>query len=360
MKSESAERRKASHIVFIHPSLMGGGAERVSLALASYFVSHGFRFTYLLTKSSVVEYDIPDGVEVVSDFACASLKPFEQIRLIRNFVRQHPTATVISFLPHQNMYSLLATIGLPNRVVISVRNDPSFDFPGNGFLPYLRNFLYTRADSIVFQTIEQQHMFPKAVASLGTIILNPISENIPSRYDGVRRKAIVTSGRLEEQKNHTMTLRAFARFAAKHPGYELEIFGKGTKRAYLEEIALKLGIGNCVKFMGFSSDAVDKVRTASAFVMSSRYEGLSNSMIESLCMGVPTVCTRCLGGGAEAVIRDGVNGILVDVGDVEAEAVALARLVDDEVFAESLSREAACLRGSLSLERIGAQWLDLV
>ena len=83
-------------------------------------------------------------------------------------------------------------------------------------------------------------------------------------------------------------------------------------------------------------------------------------MIESLCMGVPTVCTRCLGGGAEAVIRDGVNGILVDVGDVEAEAVALARLVDDEVFAESLSREAACLRGSLSLERIGAQWLDLV
>ena len=360
MTSKSAINKRAGHIVFIHPSLMGGGAERVSLALASCFVSHGFGFTYLLTKSPVVEYDVPDGVEVVSEFARASLKPYEQIRLIRNFVRQRPTATVISFLPHQNMYSLIATIGLPNKVLISVRNDPSFDFLGNGVLSHLRDILYRRADSIVFQTIEQQRMFPKAVASLGTIILNPISDSIPSQYNGVRRKAIVTSGRLEDQKNHIMTLRAFSRFVAGHPGYELEIFGKGTKQLYLEEAASELGIRDSVKFMGFSSDAVNRVRTASAFVMSSRYEGLSNSMIESLCMGVPTVCTRCLGGGAEAIIRNGVNGILVDVDDVEAEAVALSRLVDDEVFAESLSREAVHLREALSLERIGAQWLDLV
>ena len=54
---------EAGHIVFVHPSLMGGGAERVSLALASYFVSHGIRFTYFLTKSNVIEYEVPDGVE---------------------------------------------------------------------------------------------------------------------------------------------------------------------------------------------------------------------------------------------------------------------------------------------------------
>ena len=360
MKFKSDTRKNPGHIVFVHPSLMGGGAERVSLALASYFVAHGFRFTYLLTKSPVVEYEIPDGVKIVSDFADASLKPFDQIRLIRSFLRQRPTSTVISFLPHQNMYSLIAAIGLPNKVIISVRNDPSFDFPGNGFLPYLRNVLYAHADRIVFQTEQQQSMFPKPVASLGTVILNPISEHIPLRYDGVRRKVIVTAGRLENQKNHIMTLRAFARFAVEHPEYELEIFGKGTERARLGEVASILGIDDRVKFMGFSPDAVNSVRTASAFVMSSRYEGLSNSMIEALCMGVPTVCTRCLGGGAEAVISNGVNGILVDIDDAEAEAAALARLVDDGVFAESLSCEAAHLRNALSLERIGAQWLKLV
>lgn len=76
---------EAGHIVFVHPSLMGGGAERVSLALASYFVAHGIRFTYLLTKSNIVEYDVPEGVEVRSEFASATLKPFDQIKLIRRF-----------------------------------------------------------------------------------------------------------------------------------------------------------------------------------------------------------------------------------------------------------------------------------
>lgn len=88
---------EAGHIVFVHPSLMGGGAERVSLALASYFVSHGIRFTYFLTKSNVIEYEVPDGVEVCSEFADASLKPLDQVKLIRRFVSERPKATVISF-----------------------------------------------------------------------------------------------------------------------------------------------------------------------------------------------------------------------------------------------------------------------
>lgn len=119
---------EAGHIVFVHPSLMGGGAERVSLALASYFVSHGIRFTYFLTKSNVIEYEVPDGVEVCSEFADASLKPLDQVKLIRRFVSERPKATVISFLPHQNMYTLIATIGLPNRVIVSVRNDRDMIF----------------------------------------------------------------------------------------------------------------------------------------------------------------------------------------------------------------------------------------
>lgn len=89
--------QEAGHIVFVHPSLMGGGAERVSLALASYFVSHGIRFTYFLTKSNVIEYDVPHGVEVCSEFADASLKPLDQVKLIRRFVSERPKATVISF-----------------------------------------------------------------------------------------------------------------------------------------------------------------------------------------------------------------------------------------------------------------------
>ena len=90
--------------------------------------------------------------------------------------------------------------------------------------------------------------------------------------------------------------------------------------AELKNLAKELGVAGCVMFEGFSARALEHVRTASAFVMSSRFEGLSNSMLEALAMGVPTVCTRCGGGGAEAVINDGVNGVLVDVDDIDGEA----------------------------------------
>lgn len=216
---------EAGHIVFVHPSLMGGGAERVSLALASYFVSHGIRFTYFLTKSNVIEYEVPDGVEVCSEFADASLKPLDQVKLIRRFVSERPKATVISFLPHQNMYTLIATIGLPNRVIVSVRNDPRYDFPGNKTLPFIRNMLYRRSDAIVFQTKSQASLMPRCLQANSKIILNPISSELPEPYSGLRRKAIVTAGRLELQKNHSMTIRSFA------------LFHKNTLNIFLKSLA---------------------------------------------------------------------------------------------------------------------------
>ena len=352
--------QEAGHIVFVHPSLMGGGAERVSLALASFFVAHGIRFTYFLTKSNVIEYDVPDGVEVCSQFADASLKPFDQVKLIRRFVSERPKATVISFLPHQNMYTLMATIGLPNRIVVSVRNDPRFDFPGNKILPFIRNVLYRRSDAIVFQTKCQASLMPRFLQKNSKVILNPISSQLPEPYFGTRSKIIVTSGRLELQKNHSMTIRAFALFHKKHPEYILEIFGKGSLQSELENLVHSLGMDDSIKFMGFSSDALMHIRTASAFVMSSKFEGLSNSMLESLCMGVPTICTKCGGGGAEAVIQNGVNGILVDIDDDLAESEAFNKIVEDKSYSKYLSNNALMLRRSLSLETIGNEWANLL
>lgn len=157
-----------------------------------------------------------------------------------------------------------------------------------------------------------------------------------------------------------MTIRAFAEFHKSHPDYTLEVFGKGSLYAELVQLANDLGVAESVVFKGFSPGALEHVRTASAFVMSSRFEGLSNSMLEALAMGVPTVCTRCLGGGAETVIEDGVNGLLVDVNDVAAEARSLDRIVDDLEFARTISTRARRLREELSLENIGNSWRRLI
>ncbi len=350
----------AKEVFFVHPSLLGGGAERVAIALASYFVENGYHFTFLLTKDKGVRYPIAPGVAVVDDFANPSVGPLQQIRYIRGAMKANPQATFISFLPHQNMYTLIASIGLPNKVIVSVRNDPRFDFPDNIILPRVRDLLYRKASSIVFQTKTQMELFPHVLQEKGTVILNPISSSVPEPFTGIRRKVIVTSGRLEEQKNHEMTIRAFARFHKYHSDYTLEIFGEGSLEVELKHLAEDLGVADFVFFKGFSSNALEHVRTASAFVMSSRFEGLSNSMLEALAMGVPTVCTRCLGGGAEAVIEDGVNGLLVDVDDVDAEVAAFMKLSGDSTFANAVSCEAKKLRNLLSLDSIGDRWIGIL
>lgn len=347
-------------IFFVHPSLLGGGAERVAIALASYFVQNGYHFTFLLTKDKGVKYPIPSGVTVVDDIAGSSVRPLQQILYIRDAMKANPQATFISFLPHQNMYTLIASIGLSNKVIVSVRNDPRFDFPDNVVLSRVRDILYRKASIIVFQTKTQMELLPHALQAKGIVILNPISSSVPEPYRGTRRKVIVTSGRLEEQKNHAMTIQAFAQFHKSHSDYTLEIFGEGSLEIELRHLAEELDIADSVFFEGFSSNALEHVRTASVFVMSSRFEGLSNSMLEALSMGVPIVCTRCLGGGAEAVIEDGLNGLLVDIDDVDAEVAALTRLVDDSTFANAVSREAAKLRDALSLDKIGDKWLGLL
>ena len=359
-KTGLTSKRNQVEIFFIAPSLGGGGAERVALALSSFFLEEGHPFTIVLTKDKSVHYEIPQGVSLVDDFASPSVKPLQQIAYIRRLMKAKPAAVFMSFLPYQNMYTLLASIGLPNKVIISVRNDPRFDFPGNSFLPHVRNALYRKADAIVFQTETQAQLLPSKLKANGTVILNPLSESVPEPYDGERRKVIATSGRLEEQKNHEMTIRAFARFHSLHPDYRLEIFGEGSLDVRLRELAAEEGVADAVSFEGFSPNVLDCIRTSAVFVMSSRFEGLSNSMLESLCMGVPTICTRCMGGGAEAVIDDGANGILVDIDDVEAEANAMAHLVDNSEYAKAIGLRARELRQQLSLETIGDKWLSLL
>lgn len=351
---------KTNKIFFVHPSLLGGGAERVAISLGSYFVNHGYDFSFLLTKSKERKYEVPNGIKVIEQHADWDMSPISQIKLIRKYMKGRPDAAFISFLPHQNMYTLLASIGLSNQVIISVRNDPRYDFPGNRLLPIVRNMLYTRADSIVFQTNEQRKLLPAFLRGKGPQILNPLSSLIPDPYEGQRRNAIVTSGRLEKQKNHEMTIRAFAKFHKEHPQYTLEIFGEGTQFGFLKSLVEDCGISNSVSFRGFSPDSIEHVRTCAAFVMSSRFEGLSNAMLESLCMGVPTVCTRCGGGGSEAVIVDGLNGMLIDVDDVDGEAAALEKIVDDPHFSLGISKEASKLKDQLSLESVGAHWEGLL
>ena len=96
------------------------------------------------------------------------------------------------------------------------------------------------------------------------------------------------------------------------------------------------------------------------FVSSSNYEGMSNSMLEAMAMGIPCVCTDCPAGGARAVIKDGKNGLLTPVGDAHALCKAMKRIAKNPDLASKLSQNSVKIRETQSVEKIIEEWMELI
>lgn len=349
--------KRMNSIAMVMPTLGGGGAERVAVALSRYFIHRGYEFSFLLTKKNECVYELPEGVKVNPICDSAGTSPLDQIRGIRHEMKKDDSRIFLSFLCDQNVCLLAAAVGLRNKVVVSVRNLPTTDFYGRKALQYVRNFLYVKKSStVVFQTKDQMSYFPSGVRRKGVLIPNPLSYGLPERNRACPRRVVTASGRLTEQKNYPMLIRAFSIVHKQIPDVTFEIYGDGELREDLELLVDSEGLTNCVVFCGFCGDAVQRIASSSVYVMASNWEGLSNSLIEALAVGVPSVCTRCLGGGAEAVVEDGVNGYLVDRDDHEAMAQRVVELLLDPVLRDSMSAEAAKLADDLSLETIGKKW----
>lgn len=200
----------------------------------------------------------------------------------------------------------------------------------------------------------------QALEKKSKVIANPITSSIPDPYDGEREKRIVAVNRLSQQKNIFMLLRAMKRVLDVFPEYILEIYGKGEQQAELEKFSKELKISDNVKFMGQKANVQTYIVNASVFVSSSDYEGMSNSMLEAMAIGLPVVCTDCPIGGARTVIKNNINGILTPVGDDKKFADAIIDLLSNPKKADKLGKNASLLREKLSAEIIAKKWEKLL
>ena len=117
---------------------------------------------------------------------------------------------------------------------------------------------------------------------------------------------------------------------------------------------------NNVKFPGFVDDVDDRINRAMIYVSSSNYEGISNSMIEALAMGVPCICTDCPVGGAKMMIENHINGVLVPVGDFQKMYIEMLNIIENDDFRANISREAIKIRDIYSIIKITDMWENLI
>lgn len=324
------------HIACMISSLIKGGSEHVMCNLADYFVQQGNKVTLVTQYRREDEYPLnPKVKRILSQITEAEMGRnrisnfIRRFQKLRNIWKTEKPDAVLVFIGKNNFMALLTAWGLHIPVVVSVRADPNQEYP-NRWMRFMARHLFKKAAGVVLQTRECMEFFPKAVKRKSVILHNPVNEVFfENPYEGEREHTIVTVGRIDENKNQALLLRAFALIAADYPDYQIILYGKGDQEENLKQLADNLGIADRVIFAGNVSDVADKIKKAGVFVLTSNTEGMPNALIEAMVLGLPVIATDCPCGGPRDLIEDGVNGILTPVGDVDKMKENLQHILND-------------------------------
>ena len=355
MECDEMARNK---IVIITRNMVGDGAERVIAQLSNYFVAQGKQCNILTLNDDEVFYKLDPRIAILPVGEKSSNRVLDKLlryRQVRKMVLQEQPDLVLSMPEEIGIYVLLALLGTKIPVYVSERNNP-WVMPDVKVTRILRKLMYPSAKGLIFQTEMAKSFFPESLRRKGVVLSNPVdAARIPQQYAGQREKVVVAAGRLSPQKNVPLLLKAFAAFSPRHPEYKLRIFGEGELREELTQLAESLKIAGKVEMPGRSTVLLEKMNSASMFVLPSDYEGMPNVLLEAMCMGMPVVSTDCPSGGPRALIEDGINGLLVPVGDEQALCAAMEKLTDTE-YAKTLADNAWKIREKLTSQDVFVSW----
>jgi glycosyltransferase involved in cell wall biosynthesis len=348
-------------IMFTISQLGGGGAERVISILSGKFYEQGYDVSITTLLDRPIVYQLNPNVKLI-ELKCKHSKiigTIQQIKMLRQVYISESPDVIISFLPVVNMTAIIANKGLNGKLIVSERNDP-YKNPRKKIMRSIRDFLYHFSEGFVFQTPDARDYFGQYAIKRGTVIANPLAENLPKPYKGERKKRFVTAVRLEPQKNIGMLIEAFSKFSLEFPNYTLEIYGEGSQREYLENKCKELNLSEKVLFKGFSKNIHEEILDAAAFILPSDYEGMSNSMLEALALGVPVISTDHPIGGARMFIKNRVNGLLTKVGNVDEMYNALKFSAINPDKMQLMANNAVNIREQISVDNIVNQWMEYI
>lgn len=352
-----------AHIALFISSLQKGGSERVMVNLADYFVKVGHRVTLVTQYQSKDEYPLPKGVKRIYSEITEEECENSRIGNFRNrFLKLHriwqqeKPEVILSFIGKNNMMAVLTAIGTHIPVVVSVRGEPCEEYPTVS-MRFLSKWIFRGAAGIVMQTKENCLFFPKKLQNKTVVLKNPLNQMfICPLYEGERSWEIVSVGRLDENKNHRMLIEAFAQIVPDFPQITLTIYGEGTGRVSLETLISQRHLEARVSLPGSTERVAEKIEKAAVFVLCSNSEGVPNTLLEAMALGLPCIATDCRGGGVRELIEDGKNGLLVPVGDCKKLAEAMEELLIHREKAEAMGKEAYKVQKSYHPLEVSRAW----
>lgn len=342
MNARRPEISTSLKLLFVNSSLSDGGSEKAMSHVAGALAESGHDLTMALVREKERTYPVDSRIKLIQfkyGKKNKAQKSLTRIWQIRSLIASGKYDYVVCYMWDLNITTLLASLGLRTRIIVSERAYPGT--PTRGRLSrFLERLFYRFAYRIVYQTREAKEFCPPELRSRSVIVPNIIPPSESEKPQGKRSQRIVSIGRLDTQKNLPLLLRSFALFIQAHPEWTLEIYGKGPLEAELRSLVDRLGVADSVAFFGYVTDLSSRIFDAGMFVLSSDFEGISNALSEAMELGLPVVSTDCPVGGAALLIQNRVSGMLVPVGDHEALVSAMHEVATDDSLAMRLSTGA--------------------
>jgi glycosyltransferase involved in cell wall biosynthesis len=302
-----AQERK--RVLFLVPSLIGGGAQRVFSILLRHLDRSRFE-PHLAMVQATGTYleDIPADV-VIHDLNISRVR-YAAPAIVR-VIRKVQPQTVLATLGHVNLTLMAIKPLLPKSTKLLIREAAvataflDLEVKHPAIWRWLYRHLYRRADKIVclsdsmVEDMVQNFGLPRTKLAriynpMDTEHIREFAEQQHNPYSG-SGPHLVSVGRLCRQKGYDILLNAMPEVLKQMPGTTLSIVGEGPLESELKEQARKLLLKQSVRFTGFQQNPWAYVKHADLFVLSSRYEGMPNVILEAFALGTPIVAADCPG-----------------------------------------------------------------
>lgn len=360
---------KRRRIALIINSLNGGGAERVFCNLSEEFISQGYQVDLVLMKAEGAYIaDIHPEVNLINLNADNIV-----IAIFRmaNYLRRSSAEVLLSTLVPSNVAVIIARFLSRSKTRLHLReantlSSQMLDRPlmKRLFLTLIIKLLYPLADGhigISRNVAEDLRRFIGVPRSKVAHIYNPCNlpgieklsqEEVGHPWFNDQIPIVIGVGRLTSQKDFTTLIKAFF-ISLKQVNARLVILGEGEDFLRLEALIHELALKDRVELLGFKKNPYAFMARSSLFVLSSRYEGFGNVLVESLACGLPVISTDCPHGPSE-ILNFGQFGKLVPVGDVDLMAKAIVEALNGCAPKADANRARA---KDFSIHKIGAEYI---
>jgi glycosyltransferase involved in cell wall biosynthesis len=365
-------------LAFIINTLGGGGAEKAVTLLSGYAASEGVTTRVYTLQSGSDAYQLDPRIERVvltsgrmnrgvGRILSLPLQAAELARQLRNW---RPDVCV-SVLPRSNIAHVMTRwFGNRQPVLITEQVSSRDAYPSKSIKDRVMRSMIARFYPQADQVFPSSEGVKEGLTRFGVdrdrmqVVYNAVSlseihqaasASVPAaNTDSV--PTIITVGRLAYQKDHETLLRAFA-LTRRRLEARLVLVGQGPLRDDLTALARELEISDRVLFAGWQENPFAWMANADLFVLSSRFEGFGNVVVEAMACGLPVVSTDCPSGPSE-ILANGDAGILVPVGDVHAMADAMCAVLQDGKLRKQLADKSQRRAPEFDISVIGPRHLE--